>query len=66
MLVKLLAVMLLDMELIDMTDNERDALASIMLNTALLIGGAVLLSLGTNFYIGFGVASLLLFMKGRK
>jgi hypothetical protein len=49
-----------------MTDLQRDALASIMLNTALLIGGAVLLSLGTNFYIGFGVASLLLFMKGSK
>jgi hypothetical protein len=49
-----------------MTDLQRDALASILLNTVLLIGGAVLLSLGTNFYIGFGVASLLLFMKGAK
>jgi hypothetical protein len=49
-----------------MTDLQRDALASIMLNTALLIGGAVLLSLGTNFYIGFGIASLLLFIKGAK
>ena len=49
-----------------MTDLERDALASIILNTALLIGGAILLSLGTNFYIGVGVASLLLFMKGAK
>jgi hypothetical protein len=37
-----------------------------MLNTALLIGGAILLSLGTNFYIGFGIASLLLFIKGAK
>jgi len=49
-----------------MTDLERDALASIIWNIILLIGGAVLLSLGTNFYIGFGVASLLLFMKGSK
>jgi hypothetical protein len=49
-----------------MTDLQRDALTSIMLNTALLIGGAVLLSLGTNFYIGFGIASLLLFIKGAK
>jgi hypothetical protein len=49
-----------------MTDLQRDALASIMLNTALLIGGAILLSLGTNFYIGFGIASLLLFIKGAK
>jgi hypothetical protein len=49
-----------------MTDFERDALASIMLNTALFIVGAVLLSLGTNFEVGFGVASLLLFMKGAK
>jgi hypothetical protein len=49
-----------------MTDLQRDALASFILNTALLIGGAVLLGLGTNFYIGFGVASLLLFMKGAK
>jgi hypothetical protein len=49
-----------------MTDFERDALASIICNAIFLIGGAVLLSLGTNFYIGFGVASLLLFMKGAK
>jgi hypothetical protein len=49
-----------------MTDLERDVLASIILNFILIIGGAVLLSLGTNFYIGFGVASLLLFMKGAK
>ena len=49
-----------------MTDYERDALASFILNFILIIGGAVLLSLGTNFYIGFGVASLLLFMKGAK
>jgi hypothetical protein len=49
-----------------MTDLQRDALASIILNTILLIGGAVLLSLGTNWYIGCGVASLLLFMKGAK
>jgi hypothetical protein len=53
-----------------MTDNERDALASILapiiLNFILFIGGAVLLSLGTNWYIGCGVASLLLFIKGAK
>ena len=49
-----------------MTDLERNVLASIIWNTIFFIGGAVLLSLGTNFYIGFGVASLLLFMKGAK
>ena len=49
-----------------MTDLQRDALASIILNLILLIGGAVLLSLGTNWYIGCGVAFYLLFMKGAK
>jgi hypothetical protein len=49
-----------------MTDLQRDVLASIIWNIIFLIGGAVLLSLGTNFYIGFGVASLLMFMKGGK
>ena len=49
-----------------MTDNERDALASVILNSILLIGGAVLLSLGTNWYIGCGVAFFLLLMKGSK
>ena len=49
-----------------MTDNERDALASVILNSILLIGGAVLLSLGTNWYIGCGVAFFLLFTKGAK
>ena len=49
-----------------MTDLQRDALASIILNLILLIGGAVLLSLGTNWYIGCGVVSLLLLMKGSK
>ena len=49
-----------------MTDLERDALASIILNFIFIIGGAILLSLGTNWYIGFGVAFLLLFMKGAK
>lgn len=49
-----------------MTDLQRDALASVILNLILLIGGAVLLSLGTNWYVGCGVASLLLFMKGAK
>ena len=47
-----------------MTDLERDALASVILNSILLIGGVVLLSLGTNWYIGCGVALLVLFHKG--
>ena len=49
-----------------MTDLEYNVRASIIWNIILLIGGAVLLSLGTNFYIGFGVAFLLMFMKGSK
>ena len=49
-----------------MTDLQLDALASVILNSILLIGGAVLLSLGTNWYIGCGVAFFLLFMKGAK
>lgn len=49
-----------------MTDLERNILASIIWNIILLIGGAILLSLGTNWYIGFGVAFLLMFIKGGK
>lgn len=44
----------------------RDAMASIITNLILWIGGTVLISMAFSWEVGVGIALFLLFMKGGK
>ena len=40
-------------------------IAALLVNAGLALAAAILIGLGTNFYLGFGVVALALFMKGK-
>jgi hypothetical protein len=41
-------------------------IAALVLNLSLHIGGIILIGLGSNFYIAFGLGAFALFLKGGK
>jgi hypothetical protein len=57
---------MIDFVKLNRNEAAKNMIASIVLNLSLHIGGIILIGLGSNFYIAFGLGAFALFLKGGK